>query len=623
MTLRMFGDEAGAAGGRGRESVRRCDEAGRGREIVRSGDEAARGRGRGREIVRLDAAPSGSARAQVTSPALLGIADHRHAVGWWRDLRIDESVCGLATQRAQPTAVVIEQQSERWPVPVRGLLGCALAWNPSRPLVAGLAVSCGRAHPWVADYAARTVRTFEHVRAATSLTELDRAGGSPLGWLDEHTLVFLAARPRPDSGLPFDEPLIYEAAGPGFVSFEPGLDNLLAAAGAAVSCLHVGDAAVETLTRPLLVRYVQAHAGARPGVLVERATGLRDGAGGGAGRTALVWSSARLDFRTRPATLRPIDDGASGPAAPSSPVLARRPATLRPIDDGASGPPQPPPPLLARRSRPQHGPARASTDAGPQLSSSTRMLPAPGAEHPARLAVFPESATDRRAATLLWIRACRGPLDAGRPVPAPLPDSGTPTAILDLPLHWPADATLALLHGQIVAAVQAATEALDADQIRGARGRSIVVGGHSFGATLALYALAHVRGLAGAIAHSGCYNRTHTPFGFQYERRRYWDVPDIYTAFSALSFADRIRAPVLIVHGLEDANPATHPDQAADLYRAIVGTSGTARLILLPREEHNFRYRETHARLAGIHREWLERLASAEHPPTVVTADGR
>lgn len=565
-------------------------------------DEVGAARGREREIVRLDAAPDGSAQARVTSPALLGIADHRHAVRWWRDLRIDESVCGLAAQRAQPTAVVVEHRGDRWPVPVRGLLGCGLAWSPSRTLVAGLAVSSGRAHPWVADYAARTVRTFEQVRAATSLTGLDRAGGPPLCWLDEHTLVLLAARPRRGSDPPLDEPLIYEAAGPGFVRFEPGLDDLLAVTGATVSRLQLGDGAVEPLTRPLLVRRLQPQAGAGAGVLVQHATGLRDGA---CGRTSLAWSSGRLDLRTRPATLRPIVDGASAPPAP---MLALRPGS---------------------------GPGRAGTSAEPRLSSSILMLPAGRAEHPPRLAVFPASGTGRRAATLLWIRACRGPLDAGRPVPAPLPDSATPTAILDLPLHWPADATLGLLHDQIVAAVRAAAEALEAEQIRGERGRPIVAGGHSFGATLALYALAHVRGLAGAIAHSGCYNRTHTPFGFQYERRRYWDVPDIYAAFSALSFADRIREPVLIVHGLEDVNPATRPDQAADLYRAIVATSGTARLVLLPREEHNFRYRETHARLARIHREWLERAADGDggsgdgapepeaHLPQVVTAHGR
>ena len=509
--------------------------------------------------VHLDVSPDGSARARVSAPALLGLDDHRHASGWWRDLRLDGSVCGLAAERAQPTAAVIEHRGYRWQFPLRGLLGCGLAWNPSRPLVAGLALRSGRAHLWIADYAKRSVRTVEGVRAATSLTGLDRAGGAPLCWLDEHTLAFLAARRR-DPGPPPDEPLIYEASGPGFVTFEPGLDELLAASGAAVALLDLRDEAIDALTGPLLVARLQV---AARDLVVRHATGLRDGPGG---RGALVWSTGRLDLSTRPATLRPYDD-ARPPAASPPPVPGRSP-----------------------------GP-------GPRRSTTTRMLPGPAAGHPARLAVFPEQSTDAPAATLLWIRAARGPLDPTQPVPVPLPDTGTPTAVLDLPLHWPQDATVGMLHDQIAGAVRAAVAVIGDERI--------VVGGHSFGATLALRALAHVPGLAGAIAHSGCYNRTHTPFGFQYERRLYWDVPEIYAAFSALTFADRLRAPVLIVHGLEDVNPATHPDQAADLYRGIVATSGTARLVLLPREEHTFRYRETHERLTQIHRDWLERAAAA------------
>jgi dienelactone hydrolase len=510
--------------------------------------------------VQLDVSPDGSAQATVTSPALLGIGDHRHAGGWWRDLRLDESVCGLAAERAQPTAVVIEHRGSRWQVPRPGLLACGLAWNPSRPLVAGLAVQDGRTLLWVADYAERSVQTLEGVRAATSLTGLDRGAGAPLCWLDEHTLAFLAARRRRDPGPPLDEPLIYEATGPGFVSFEPGLDELLGATGAAVSLLDFRDGAIDALTGPLLVARLQVAAGE---LVVRHASDLRDGSGGGG---ALVWSSDRLDLRTRPAKLEPHED-ADAPAAS-------------------------PPSAPGRRG-----------GRGPRRSATIRMLPTPGARQPARLAVFPGQSTDQPAATLLWIRTARGPLDSTHPVPVPLPDTGTPTAVLDLALHWPQDATVGLLHDQIAGAVRAAVAVLGEDRI--------VVAGHSFGATLALRALAYVPGLAGAIAHSGCYNRTHTPFGFQYERRLYWDVPEIYAAFSALTFADRLRAPVLIVHGLEDANPATHPDQAADLYRSIVATSGTAQLVLLPREEHNFRYRETHQRLARIHRDWLERAAAA------------
>src|SRR6185295_15095261 len=83
-----------------------------------------------RETVRLDEAPTGTARARVTSPSLLGLADHRHAGGWWRDLRLDAAVHGLAAQRAQPTDLVIEHGEPPWPVALPGLLGCPLAWSP-------------------------------------------------------------------------------------------------------------------------------------------------------------------------------------------------------------------------------------------------------------------------------------------------------------------------------------------------------------------------------------------------------------------------------------------------------------------------------------------------------------
>jgi hypothetical protein len=96
----------------------------------------------------------------------------------------------------------------------------------------------------------------------------------------------------------------------------------------------------------------------------------------------------------------------------------------------------------------------------------------------------------------------------------------------------------------------------------------------------------HVAELRGAIVHSGCCNRTLTPDGSSTngERRSYWAVPDVYHAFSPLLFADRLDRPVLIVHGTDDTNPPTQPEQAVDLYRAIVATGGHARLVLLPHE---------------------------------------
>jgi dienelactone hydrolase len=536
-----------------------------------------------RETVRFDEDPAGAARARVTSPALLGRADHRHGGGWWRDLRLDAAARGLAAQRARPSALVIDHGDgdEPWPVAVPGLLGCALAWSPFAPRVAGLALDGACARPWVADYAQRSVRILAHVRAAMSLTGLERGGGAPLCWLDEHTLAVLTASAPaldldaepgdPVDAGPGEEPLIYDATGPGFVSFEPGLDELRVAAGAAVARLDLRDEWVEPLTGPLLVGALQPPDERGRGILVRHVTDLR----AGAGRDGLLWSDTRVEVGPRSAV--------------------RVPATR--AGDVASRP----------HPRPPGGTEDITAgDGAPRLSSSIRSLAVPGLPHAARLACFaspPPHDSHRTSATLLWIRAARGPLACGTPIPAPLPGTSSPTATLDLPLHWPADATPAALHEQIAGAVHAAVAAIGDGPV--------VVGGHSFGATLALFALARVPGLAGAIAHSGCYNRTHTPFGFHYERRSYWDAPEIYRAFSALDFADRIRRPALLVHGLEDANPATPPDQAVALYRAIVATGGSARLVLLPGEEHSFRYRETQAHLTEIHRDWLERAAHA------------
>ena len=57
----------------------------------------------------------------------------------------------------------------------------------------------------------------------------------------------------------------------------------------------------------------------------------------------------------------------------------------------------------------------------------------------------------------------------------------------------------------------------------------IAVGGHSYGAFMAANLLAHAPDLfACAVARSGAYNRTLTPFGFQAEERTLWEAPETY-----------------------------------------------------------------------------------------------
>lgn len=256
---------------------------------------------------------------------------------------------------------------------------------------------------------------------------------------------------------------------------------------------------------------------------------------------------------------------------------------------------------------PQLRPAPFRTRAR-RVSPTLVLSPPPGGRG-ARLTRVDDSAREAGAtARLLWIQVRRSTGDhPGADPHADISALRTPGWLLDLPLAWPSDAEPADVRQQILHAVgQSMTKIRE----QTSRDDPVVVGGHSFAATVALHALAHCPGLAGAIAHSGCYNRTLTPEGFQYERRNYWQVPELYRAFSALDFADRLTRPVLLVHGLDDTNVATPPDQAVALYRAVVANGGRARLSLLPHEGHNFRHRESLETVTREHEAWLAACAT-------------
>lgn len=114
------------------------------------------------------------------------------------------------------------------------------------------------------------------------------------------------------------------------------------------------------------------------------------------------------------------------------------------------------------------------------------------------------------------------------------------------------------------------------------------VGGHSYGAFMTANLMAHSDIFKAGIARSGAYNRTLTPFGFQSERRSFWDAKHIYNNISPFMFADQIKQPLLIMHGENDNNAGTFPLQSERLYQAIKGNGGTARLVILPHESHGY-----------------------------------
>ncbi|HKX60332.1 MAG TPA: prolyl oligopeptidase family serine peptidase, partial [Verrucomicrobiae bacterium] len=119
------------------------------------------------------------------------------------------------------------------------------------------------------------------------------------------------------------------------------------------------------------------------------------------------------------------------------------------------------------------------------------------------------------------------------------------------------------------------------------------VGGHSYGAFMTANLLAHSELFRAGIARSGAYNRTLTPFGFQGERRTYWEAPEIYARLSPFMHAHKVNEPILLIHGERDDNPGTFPVQSERLYQAIKGNGGNVRYVTLPFEAHGYAARES------------------------------
>ncbi len=134
----------------------------------------------------------------------------------------------------------------------------------------------------------------------------------------------------------------------------------------------------------------------------------------------------------------------------------------------------------------------------------------------------------------------------------------------------------------------------------------IGVTGHSHGALMTVNLLAHTKLFRAGVATSGSYNKTLTPFGFQSERRSVWKGQSVYLKVSPFFFADRIKLPLLVMHGADDANPGTTPLQAVKLYEAIRGNGGTARLVMLPHEPHWYSSMESNEQLAFEELRWFD-----------------
>ena len=163
---------------------------------------------------------------------------------------------------------------------------------------------------------------------------------------------------------------------------------------------------------------------------------------------------------------------------------------------------------------------------------------------------------------------------------------------------------------QLVANAEAAIDYI-VDAGIGDRER-IAVGGHSYGAFMTANLLSHTNLFAAGIARSGAYNRTLTPFGFQYEQRTYWEAPDVYNTMSPFMHADKVKTPILLIHGAADNNSGTFPMQSERYYNALKGHGATTRLVFLPVESHGYAAKESILHTLYEMHSWLEKYVKAK-----------
>lgn len=115
----------------------------------------------------------------------------------------------------------------------------------------------------------------------------------------------------------------------------------------------------------------------------------------------------------------------------------------------------------------------------------------------------------------------------------------------------------------------------------------IGLGGHSYGAFGTVNAMTLMPDFKAGIAGDGMYNRTLTPFGFQSERRNFFEAQETYLAMSPFLRADRLAGALLMYHAWEDQNAGTAPIASTRMLAALQGLGKTAVLYMYPYEGHS------------------------------------
>ena len=181
-------------------------------------------------------------------------------------------------------------------------------------------------------------------------------------------------------------------------------------------------------------------------------------------------------------------------------------------------------------------------------------------------------------------------------------------AVMDnvaMPVVGPTEGAYDTFIEQIVANAKAAID--KADELGVIDRARIGIGGHSHGALMTANLLAHSELFKAGIARSGAYTHTLRPFGFQNEKRTLYQARDTYVRLSPLLNADKIKKPILLIHGEVDANPGTVPMQSEKMYEALRGVGATTRLVMLPHEDHGYRAKESTEHVLFEMIDWFDR----------------
>lgn len=155
---------------------------------------------------------------------------------------------------------------------------------------------------------------------------------------------------------------------------------------------------------------------------------------------------------------------------------------------------------------------------------------------------------------------------------------------------------------QMVASAEAAVKALV--EIGVADADRIAIAGHSYGGAMTALLLANSSLFSAGIAIDGIYNFTLRPTGFHAERRPLWEAPQVYMQLSALFAADRITAPLLLIHGQRD--PSVPARESQLLHAALDALGRKSRLVLLPHEGHAPQTKEAIGHVAWEMQSWLD-----------------